>query len=324
VKEKVRLLNWESEYFIPEIAVWCCLPRAVPSHSLATQGMTGKRIGQFCPTVLSRSLIKRTQIMKNTIILGAALLCTHAHAVIVTFEDLTPTQFYSGPGGGSFENGLNDDPSFQSGPLIFNTNYDSRFGGFWSDWAYSNTTDTATAGFANQYSAYPGSGGNGSANYLVVSRFGGSVGLDIPANFDLASVQLAITTYSAGYILTGDNSFNQDDPKRAFGENAPVGGDLLQIRISGSENGAEVASPIEVDLANSSLGAGFGISNGWIDVDLTSLASADTLQFAIVNTQGGVASYFALDNFELTAIPEPSSALLAFASIGFLILPRRR
>jgi len=256
--------------------------------------------------------------MKNTIILGAALLCTHVQAVVVTFEDLTPTQVYTGPGGGAFENGLNDDPSFQSGPAIFETNYSPDFGGFWSDWAYSNTTDTTTPGFGNQYSAFPGSGGNGSTNYVIANRFGGSIGFDVPVNFDLASVQLAISTYSALYILSGDDSF----APRAFGGDSAIV-DVLQVSIAGTQNGVAVASPVNVDLANSSAGADFGISDEWIDVDLTSLASADHLQFTIVNTQGGVASYFALDNLEFTAVPEPSTAFLGFVSLALLSLRRR-
>ena len=256
--------------------------------------------------------------MKNIIILGAALLCTHAQAVIVTFEDLTPTQAYTGPGGGAFENGLNDDPSFQSGPLTFETDFNPNFGGFWTDWAYSNTTDTQTPGFGNQYSAFPGSGGNGSLTYAVANRFAGGIGLDIPANFDLSSVQLAITTFSAQYILSGDDTF----ATRAFGGDSSIV-DILQVSISGTQNGVAVASPLNVDLANSSAGADFGISEDWIDVDLTSLASADNLQFTIVNTQGGVPSYFALDNLNLVAVPEPSTAFLASISLSLLAVRRR-
>lgn len=255
--------------------------------------------------------------MKNTLFCGAALLCTHAKAVIVTFEDLNPTQEYSG--GGFFENGLNDNPSFQSGPVSFETNFNPGYGGFWSDWAYSNTTDTTTPGSENQYSAFPGSGGEGSETYAVVNRFGGSTGLDIPADFDLVSVQLAITTFSATYILSGDDTFSLTGA--AFG-GTPDAVDLLQVSISASENGSSLGSPILVDLANSSAGADFGISDEWIDVDLSSFESADNLQFSIVNTQGGVASYFALDN--LVLVPEPSSALLSFASLGLLALRRRR
>ena len=264
-------------------------------------------------------LTTRTKNMKNTTILGAALLCSNVQAVTVTFEDLTPTQVYTGPGGGAFENGLNDDPNFQSGPLTFETNFNPSYGGFWSGFAYSNTTDITTEGIGNQYSSFAGGGGNGSETYAVANRFGGGIGLDIPAGFDLNSVQLSIATFSALYILTGDDAF----ASRAFGGDSSIV-DILQVSIAGTENGVAVAAPVEVDLANSSAGATFGISDEWLDVDLTSLASADNLQFTIVNTQGVVPSYFALDNLELVAVPEPSTALLGFAALGFLGLRRRR
>lgn len=258
--------------------------------------------------------------MKTIITCGAALLCTPAAAVTITFEDLNPTQAYSGPGGGFFENGLNDDPSFQSGPLTFGTDFNPDFGGFWSGWAYSNTLDTLTEDIANQYSAFPGIGGEGSSTYAIGSRFGGSISLDIPANFDLASLQLASTTWSSQYILNQNTLFGNDG--RAFGGN-PAITDLLRIQIAGTLAGVAVGSPIEVDLANSSATTDFGIQNDWLDVDLTSLETADNLQFTIINTQGGVPSYFALDNIELIAVPEPSSALLGLLSLGLLGLRRR-
>lgn len=256
--------------------------------------------------------------MKNIIISGAVSLCPLAQAVTVTFEDLSPAQVYSG--GGFFENGLNDTPSFQSGPLTFETGYSPDFGGYWETWAYSSTSDSTTPGIANQYSAYPGSGVDSSSTYVVGNSFSSSFGFSIPSDYDLQSLQLAITTYSALYILSGDNTFGTGG--RAFGGDLAID-DLLQVEISALQGGLGFGSPILVDLADSTNPTDFGISNTWINVDLSALATADELQFRLINTQGGVASYFALDNIELAAVPEPSTGLLGLASIALLARRRR-
>ncbi len=255
------------------------------------------------------------------ILCGAvASLSPVVNAVTVTFEDLTPTQLYAG--GGAFENGAVDQPNFQSGPLTFETGYSSDFGGSWQGWAYSNTTDVTTPGFGNQYSAFPGGGGNTSSTYVVGTRFGQPIDLAIPAGFDLSSLQLAITTYAAQYILSADDSF----ATRSFGGDDSIR-DLLQVEIKGLLGGTEVASPLIVTLADSGLSSvrsEYITSNDWIDVDLTSLADADQLEFTIINDQGGVPSYFALDNVELIAVPEPSSTMLSLGVFGVFLLRRSR
>ena len=45
---------------------------------------------------------------------------------------------------------------------LYNPNYDS-----WYGWSISNTTDTTTPGYENEYSAITGGGADGSATYAV-------------------------------------------------------------------------------------------------------------------------------------------------------------
>ena len=73
----------------------------------------------------------------------------------VDFEDLSLSTepFYNGSDGAG---------GFSSGGASFPNNYNSQYNS-WIGWSYSNMTDGETQGFGNQYSAYPASGGNGSA-----------------------------------------------------------------------------------------------------------------------------------------------------------------
>ena len=72
-----------------------------------------------------------------------------------SYDNGGPTQ-----GGGDFV--------FTEAESIRLTNvYDTSFGGYWSGFAISNTTNTTTQSFLNQYSSVTGSGAGGSANYAV-------------------------------------------------------------------------------------------------------------------------------------------------------------
>ena len=75
------------------------------------------------------------------------------------FEDLTlDTE--------SYWNGSDGSGSFTSSNLIFKNSYNADWMS-WSGFACSNITDNRTKGWSNQYSAIPGSGYKGSANYAV-------------------------------------------------------------------------------------------------------------------------------------------------------------
>lgn len=93
---------------------------------------------------------------------------------------------------------------FTSQGAFFNNNYNPTFQS-WSGWSYSNTTDTTTPGFLNQYSAYTGGGFNGSSNYGVAFTFApGSAYIDLPTGLSAKSARITNTTYAALSILNGD------------------------------------------------------------------------------------------------------------------------
>ncbi|MFQ3224961.1 MAG: hypothetical protein ACI8Z5_001215, partial [Lentimonas sp.] len=151
---------------------------------------------------------------KITLTLGClALLTSAGHAfTTVGFGDLTPSTTYTGPGGGAYYNGSDGAGSFTSDGVQFTNNYNATYSS-WNGWGYSNTTDTATAGFGNQYSAYTGDGfGSDNSVYAVnTASFGGpapTVALGANTHTPL-SMRITNTTYAADSMLNGDSFAKQ-------------------------------------------------------------------------------------------------------------------
>jgi len=106
------------------------------------------------------------ETLRCLLVIGAVVFAArNATAGIVDFEDLTPTTPYTGPGGGAYWNGSDGSGGFTSRGIQFVNNYNSTYGS-WDGWSYSNTTDTTTAGYTNQFSAYTG-GAHSGTNYGV-------------------------------------------------------------------------------------------------------------------------------------------------------------
>ena len=97
--------------------------------------------------------------------MASATQILHAE-LVADFENLSPTIAYTGPGGGHYENGKNLSGSFFSGGATFVNDYNPQYES-WQGWSYSNTIDTLTAGYTNQYSAYALPGAHGPTNYAV-------------------------------------------------------------------------------------------------------------------------------------------------------------
>lgn len=266
--------------------------------------------------------------MTRSLILSLTLSLTlpavvSAGDIVSTFEDL-------GLPANSFNNNAGPSGFFVSAGNSFNNTFSSDFGGIWSGWAISSTTDTATPGFTNQYSAITGSGADGSQTYGVAFTFGGSVDpfhpngsfVNLVPGTDPVSMQVTNTTYAYLSMLKGD-SFEP-----AFGK-----GDFFELTINGfSGLGGAGTSTGEVDffLANF-LGSNSYIVNTWDTVDLGSLAGSESLVFGLESSQNdpifgmNTPAFFAADNFTVatTAVPEPSSWVLCFSGVAFTLLSAR-
>lgn len=263
----------------------------------------------------------------------------HAGIVVSNFEELT---FQNGS---DFNNGSSNPGPFTSGPdsqnlVTFNNSYSiiNYLGDIYESWygfSSSRVQDGTTDGFRNQYAAYPGSGSGLSSNYLIAYADGfankpsGGAYFNLPTGATAVSVDLANTTYVARYIKDG-KSF----PFTSLPYGSDDYFDVILTGYDGVNAGGSVTGSTKLRLADYTNGQSL-VLNNWTNVDLTPLNSGgralsigisfDTTDFSVdfgINTP----TYVALDNLSfdspLSAVPEPSSLLLASAMPTFYFIRR--
>jgi Domain of unknown function (DUF4465)/PEP-CTERM motif len=252
--------------------------------------------------------------------IALSALIARVEAAVSTFDDLplAPNSFY-------FPATSTD---FVSGPATYNHHYDPVAPGCcWTGWTYSNMTDTTTPGPANQYSAYPGIGAQGSANYGVAflgQPVGPTVTFATPSV--VSGAYFTNTTYAALSMLNGD-SF-----AKKFGGTSGNDPDSFKLTIIGKNAAEQTTGTVDFYLAdyrfaNNSLDY---IVNTWTFVDLSSLGAVTHLEFVLASTDTGdfginTPGYFAMDNLTTAAVPEPSSIVLLLSGLAVMIgIARRR
>ncbi len=209
--------------------------------------------------------------------------------------------------------------------LLFRNTYTTVFES-WTGFAVSNHTDATTPGFGNQYSAIPGCGVGGSANYGVgyYATYEDSTHLKLGALTNLAGkgAYITNTTYTALDMLNGSGF------SKKFGGVDGNDADWFKLTISSFSVGIPTGKAIDFYLADFRFAdnAQDYILDDWTLVDFSALGSADELRFSLSSSDNGdfgmnTPSFFAIDNV-LTAVPEPSTALAAL--LGFGICLRRK
>jgi len=199
---------------------------------------------------------------------------------------------------------------------FFDPEPNAGFAPFFSGFSYSNVVDTTTPGLPNQYAAFPGSGANGSSNYLI------STGdTSFSASGIIQSIDVAPTTFSALAVINGDDGGNNF----VSGPLASSSG-FFELVISGGSSGIQI--PVSFgdfrDPANIT-----NVPDFFQTIDVSALNTnslsfsyngSDT-SFGFLNTP----TFFAADNIVVAAevVPEPSSLMLLL-SVGGLVAARRR
>src|SRR5690554_71186 len=238
--------------------------------------------------------------MKKIYFLASALLAvtTLKAQTTVNFEDLTldaDTCYY----------GADEAGQFTSGGVVFGNNYETTSWGYsWSGFAYSNKIDNTTAGFTNQFSAFPASGANNSENYAIYT---GKDTLYLPGTgANLISVDFTNTTYAYLSMKDGDQFAKQfGSINGADGDpDGTEGNDFFFIRIYGHDINHQLTDSVDFYLAD------FRFPNAtddyiladWTSADLSSLTDVSYLTFGFHSSDVGdlginTPLYFAMDNF---------------------------
>lgn len=255
--------------------------------------------------------ISRTLIGISLALAGAVPAAT------VDFEDVGQNLPIDGL---FYYDGADEAGGFSSGGAQLSNNYN---GGFWDGWSYSQTTDTTTADFTNQYSAITGSGASGSATYGVAFEGFGAAGvptITFVGERTVLGADFTNTTYAALTMRDG-NQFS-----KAFGGASGSDPDWFVVSVLGFDAANAFTDSVDVYLADFRFAddARDYILDEWTFVDLTGLGSVKRIEFVFTGSDVGdfglnTPKYVALD--DLVTVPEPGSAALLAG--GLLWLSRR-
>ncbi len=259
---------------------------------------------------------------------------------VVDFEELTLFTAASDAGGGSYFNGndgsgTTNSDGWSSMGLQFSNSYNGdslpAFD-FWGGWAYSNVSNTATAGFRNQYASFAGGGADEHGNVVAgenyaVAYLSGSY-FDVPPGLRVSSIDVTNTTFAALSMLNGDTFARQ------FGGPTGDDPDLFEVAFAGYDSPGgtgNLVGSVSIPLADyrpmdNSLDF---VADQWLTVDLSAIADSRSilLQFASTDTGGlgiNTPTYVAVDNIRL--VPEPGGlSMLGLAmTLSFGLRVRKR
>ncbi|NEQ75264.1 MAG: DUF4465 domain-containing protein [Okeania sp. SIO2C9] len=267
---------------------------------------------------------KSILIFSVAIVLGVFVAPAKATNIsrVVDFEDLTlgPEEFYNGSDGAG---------GFTSQDAFFNNSFNSTFGS-WSGWSYSNTSDTTTPGFMNQYSAFTGTGFGGTGNYGVAFTFNpGDAMIELPDGYSVDSVRITNTTYAVLSMLNGDQF------AKKFGGVSGNDPDFFLLTINGLDDSNTSVGSVEFYLADYRFADNSQdfIVDDWSLVDLSPLNAATKLSFGLTSSDNhpqfglNTPAYFALDNLILhKSVPESASnlGLLVLGAVGVGSMLKRK
>lgn len=206
----------------------------------------------------------------------------------------------------SHDNGNDGVGAFDFSGTTFDYNY-NQAGGYFSGFAISNETDVSTPGYLNQFSAYPGSGADGSSNFAIFYSFPGRGINTNDATVRIDSFEITNTTYAYLSMRDGDSygkqfgSIYAADGTTVDGTN---GEDFFFVRIyaesfDGTQNDSLDFYLADYRFADSTQDY---IVNDWNTIDLTGFSfdvAAVRFSFGSSDMNGiyiNTPTYIAIDN----------------------------
>ena len=199
----------------------------------------------------------------------------------------------------TYWNGSDESGTFSSGLARFHNDFNLEYYS-WSGWSYSNTSDTITPGYLNQYSAITGGGFAGDipgGNFGTSSLYGPSV-IDFTLEKAHAVEGFFVTnsTYSALSMEQGDWA------AKKFGGVDGTDPDYFKLLVWGRKNGTSTDT-LDYYLADFRFEDHERdyIIETWQWVDLSSLGKVDSLMFGLESSDVSdwgmnTPAYFCLDD----------------------------
>lgn len=209
----------------------------------------------------------------------------------------------------SFLDGSDGSGGFSSGNIFLPNTYNPEFFS-WSGWAISNTTDTITPGFTNQYSAIAGSGAEGSATYALSFIFGESI-MRLSERSTVNGLFLTNNTYAYLSMLEGD------DFAKKFGGATGDDPDFYRLTIKKYLEGQLSQDSVDFYLADYRFenNSQDYIVDDWTFIDLSALGEADSLSFSVASTDVG---QFGINTPTYVCIDQVSTSLSGTTAIDFV------
>jgi len=227
-------------------------------------------------------------------------------AAVIDFDDnvLAPDSFFDPQA----------NTTWSSGGLTFEHGWNADFNCCWSDFTYSNKTDTTTAGFLNDRSAITGDGvGAGQDNYAMVTTGLNSPRVMFGEALFVQGSYFTNSTYAYLAMVNGDDGNNPAFVKGPF-----EAGDFFTLTITGLDAVGQAISSRDFRLAK-----GADVLSTWKWANLNSLGQVYGLEFSLTSSDSGefgsnTPAYFAMDNLTITAVPLPAGVWLFLSAIGAL------
>jgi hypothetical protein len=224
----------------------------------------------------------------------------------------------------AYWNGSDESGSFSSGLARFHNDFNPDYFS-WSGWSYSNTTDTTTPGYLNQYSAITGGGfaGNLSAgNFGTSSLYGPSViDFNLDKSHALEGFFVTNSTYAALSMEQGDWV------AKKFGGADGADPDYFKLLVWGRLGGVstDTLDYYLADFRDDDPEKDYIITT-WQWVDLSSLGKVDSLMFGLESSDMGdwgmnTPAYFCLDDLHVLpdVAPIVANPLSDFSTYGYLM-----
>lgn len=248
--------------------------------------------------------------MKRVLVIAGLVLMIfvpQAMAAVADFEN-NPLESES------YWNGSDLSTGFVSGDAWFGNNYDTTYGS-WDGFSYSNTTDTITEGYTNQFSAFTGSGKDSDTYGIAFDGFSSNPTISFGAvtgeDYDSTISGAWITNTTYAYLsMTNGDSF-----AKKFGGDSGDDEDWFLLTITGVTENGYTPNTVEFYLADFRFEDNNQdyIVDNWTWVDFSSLGDVIGLEFSLTSSDVGqygmnTPAYFAMD--DLNAVPVPGAIIL--------------